>query len=97
MLTFLLSDEFKQWLASLADGRAKARVLSRIRSAELGNFGDCKPIEGGVFEMRIHHGPGYRLYYARQKDIVYLLLIGGDKATQKRDVKRALDMWNKVK
>jgi putative addiction module killer protein len=72
-------------------------VLARIRSAELGNFGDHKPLGGGLFEMRIHYGPGYRLYYARREDVVYLLLMGGSKATQARDIKRANDMLENSK
>ncbi|MGL4490910.1 MAG: type II toxin-antitoxin system RelE/ParE family toxin [Rhizobiaceae bacterium] len=97
MITFVLSDEFRQWLHGLTDDRGRARIVARIRSAEHGNFGDHKPIESGVSEMRIHHGPGYRLYYSRQGDVVYLLLIGGEKSTQKQDIKRALEMLKKVK
>ncbi|WP_337961895.1 type II toxin-antitoxin system RelE/ParE family toxin [Brucella intermedia] len=61
-------------------------------SAEKDNFGDTEPVGHGVSEMRIHYGPGYRLYYTRQAGIVYLLLIGGDKSTQKRDIKKAIEM-----
>jgi putative addiction module killer protein len=64
----------------------------RIRSAEHGNFGDCEPVGGGVSEMRIHCGPGYRVYYTRRGEVVYLLLLVGDKSSQKRDIKRAIDM-----
>ena len=61
-------------------------------SAEKGNFGDCQPVGSGVSEMRIHYGPGYRLYYTRRGEVFYLLLLGGDKSTQKRDIARALEM-----
>jgi putative addiction module killer protein len=69
--------------------KGKARIIARIRSAEHGNFGDCEPVGEGVSEMRIHTGPGYRVYYSRRGKIVYLLLSGGDKSSQKRDIKRA--------
>lgn len=96
MLTFKKSDIFEAWFAALKDTRAKARILARIVSAEKGNFGDCQPVGRGVSEMRIHYGPGYRLYYTRRGEVVYLLLIGGDKSTQKRDIARALDMVERM-
>ena len=89
MYTVLASDEFGEWLAGLKDARGKARIAARIRSAELGNFGDTGSVGEGIFEMRIHFGPGYRIYYMRRGESVYLLLIGGDKSTQKRDIARA--------
>jgi putative addiction module killer protein len=64
----------------------------RIRSAEYGNFGDCEPLGDGVSEMRIHVGPGYRVYFTRRGQVVYLLLLGGDKASQTRDIRRAREM-----
>ena len=57
-----------------------------------GNFGDCEPVGEGVSEMRIHYGPGYRVYFTRRDSVVYLLLLGGDKSTQKRDIKHAIEM-----
>ncbi len=92
MNTFVRSDEFDHWLSSLKDKIARARIIHRIRSAETGNFGDCSSVGEGVSEMRIHVGPGYRLYYTRRNDVFYLLLVGGNKSTQKRDIKRAHDM-----
>ena len=92
MLVFETTDVFKDWLFSLRDQRAKARILARIRSAEFGNLGDCSPVGDGVSEMRIHYGPGYRLYFKRTGEVVYLLLIGGDKSGQKRDIAAALKM-----
>ncbi len=70
--------------------------MVRIKQASLGNFGDVKPISDGVSEMRIHFGPGYRLYYAREGRVVYLLLSGGDKSSQKQDIKTATAMWKKI-
>jgi putative addiction module killer protein len=92
MNTFLRSDEFDVWLSALKDKAARARIVHRIRSAEHGNFGDCEPVGEGVSEMRIHTGPGYRVYYTRRRDVIYLLLLGGDKSSQKRDIKRAVQM-----
>jgi putative addiction module killer protein len=64
----------------------------RLDRAIKGNFGDCEPVGEGVSEMRIHYGPGYRVYFARRGALLYLLLIGGDKGSQKRDIKRAIEM-----
>lgn len=90
--TFHRSGEFDSWLAALKDKLGRARILHRIRSAEHGNFGDCEPVGEGVSEMRIHVGPGYRVYFTRRGDVVYLLLLGGDKSSQKRDIRRAITM-----
>jgi putative addiction module killer protein len=92
MNTFLRSEEFDAWLSALKDKVGRARIIHRIRSAEHGNFGDCEPVGEGVSEMRIHFGPGYRVYYTRRGEVIYLLLLGGDKASQKRDIKRAIEM-----
>ena len=92
MNTFERTEEFDVWLADLKDKVGRARIVLRIRSAEHGNFGDCEPVGEGVFEMRVHFGPGYRAYYTRRAKVVYLLLLGGDKSTQKRDIKRAIEM-----
>lgn len=96
MNTFLRSDEFDAWLAALKDKIGRARIINRIRAAEAGNFGDCEPVGEGVSEMRIHVGPGCRLYYTRRGEVIYLLLVGGDKSEQKRDIKRALEMARKL-
>jgi len=92
MNTFLRSEEFDTWLAALKDRKGRARILDRIRSAERGNFGDCEPVSEGVSEMRIHFGPGYRVYFTRRGEVVYLLLLGGDKSSQKRDIRRAIQL-----
>ncbi|GJD95722.1 hypothetical protein OCOJLMKI_2936 [Methylobacterium iners] len=92
MTAILLSDTFKRWLRELRDPRGKARVAARLRSASYGHFGDVQPVGDGIMEMRIHHGPGYRLYYTRRGEAVYLLLVGGDKASQNRDIPRAKAM-----
>lgn len=92
MNSFQRSDEFDAWLTALKDKLGRARIVHRIRSAEHGNFGDCEPVGEGVSEMRIHFGPGYRVYFTRRGEVVYLLLLGGDKSSQKRDIKRAIEM-----
>ncbi len=74
------------------DKVGRARIVHRIRSAEHGNFGDCEPVGEGVSEMRIHFGPGYRVYFTRCGEVIYLLLWGGDKSSQKRDIKRAIEL-----
>jgi putative addiction module killer protein len=92
MHTFLKSDEFDDWLAHLKDQIGKAIVVKRIRSAEAGNFGDCESVGEGVTEMRVHFGPGYRVYFTRRGNVIYLLLMGGDKSSQQRDILRAKAM-----
>jgi len=96
MLSFLRTPQFDQWLRGLRDPIAKARVAARIRSAQAGNFGDCEPVGDGISEMRIHAGPGYRVYYARHGEVVYLLLCGGDKSSQKRDIQQAKALLKSV-
>jgi putative addiction module killer protein len=92
MTTFTRTPEFDAWLKALKDPIGKARIASRIRSAEQGNFGDCEPVGDGVSEMRVHCGPGYRVYYSRKGEVMYLLLCGGDKSTQSRDIKQAKEL-----
>ena len=87
-------DPFAEWLASLADRRARAFTLARVGRMEAGAFGDCKPVGAGVWEARIDYGPGYRVYYARAGNRLIVLLIGGDKRRQKADIARAVDYWN---
>lgn len=89
MIDFEQSTVFSDWLGSIKDTIGKARLLARLRAAQHGNFGDCEPVGEAVYEMRVHSGPGYRMYFTRKHHVVYLLLVGGDKSTQKRDIKRA--------
>ncbi len=95
--TFYRTSEFDSWLSNLKDKVGKARIIKRIRAAEGGNFGDCKPVGESVSEMRIHVGPGYRLYYTRTGEVIYLLLLGGGKSSQSRDIKRAIEMARSLK
>ncbi|MBT4499485.1 MAG: type II toxin-antitoxin system RelE/ParE family toxin [Gemmatimonadetes bacterium] len=92
MYTIVRTAVFDQWLARLKNARGKARIIERIRSAQRGNFGDCEPVGNGVSEMRIHVGPGYRVYVTRTGAVVYALLCGGTKRSQQRDIARARAM-----
>lgn len=85
------TDCFGSWTASLADTRARAAVLVRVARLAAGNFGDCKSVGGGILELRIDHGPGYRVYFARVGIEVVLLLGGGDKRRQRQDIRLALE------
>ncbi|CAI1171888.1 Uncharacterized protein conserved in bacteria [Serratia proteamaculans] len=86
------TEEFDGWFARLRDRQAQKRIQARIDRAESGNFGDCEPVGEGVSEMRIHYGPGYRVYFAQQGMEVVILLAGGDKSTQPKDIKAALEL-----
>jgi putative addiction module killer protein len=97
MFTLIQSSVFDAWLSALTDLKAKARILARLRSAMLGNFGDCKPVGEGVSEMRIHVGAGYRVYYMRTGTTVYVLLTGGNKSSQKKDIAQAKKMAHEFK
>lgn len=96
MYTINKTNQFAAWLSDLRDIRARARIVSRIKSAEHGNFGDCEPIGEGISEMRIHISAGYRLYFVKRESRVYLLLCGGDKSTQKRDIAHAKAMQTQL-
>lgn len=87
------TDIFIQWLVSLRDTKGKIAIARRIDRAEFGNFGDCKMLGGGINEMRIPVGPGYRVYYAKEGNTVYILLCGGDKSTQQKDIELAQQLW----
>src|SRR5258705_10777266 len=87
-------DCFGEWLLKLRDVRTRARIAARIDRLSLGNFGDCKALRGGLFELRIDWGPGYRVYYALVGKACVLLLCGGDKRKQSSDIKRALEYLN---
>lgn len=89
--------KFQSWLTRLKDPQARARILARIWRASQGNFGDCEPVGDGVSEMRIDYGPGYRVYFAREAEVTYLLLCGGNKSTQTRDIVAARELWHQLK
>ncbi|MGC8697522.1 MAG: type II toxin-antitoxin system RelE/ParE family toxin [Halothiobacillus sp.] len=84
---------YRAWLAGLSDRQARARIVARVLRMKGGNFGDCKPMREGVWELRIDHGTGYRVYYARSGKKIILLLTGGDKRTQQTDISTAVRYW----
>jgi len=89
MFTVRQTQEFQNWLDALRDVRAQVRIAARLRLAEAGNLGDWKPVGDDVSEMRVDFGLGYRLYFTRRGSILIVMLAGGDKSTQARDIKRA--------
>jgi putative addiction module killer protein len=89
MFTVRQTPEFQDWLDGLKDVKAQLRIVARLRLAEAGNLGDWKTVGGEVSEMRIAFGSGYRLYFTKRQNILIVMLAGGDKSTQARDIKRA--------
>jgi putative addiction module killer protein len=83
------TETFAKWLGGLRDAKAKARILARLESARLGNLGDTRSVGGGVREMCVHVGAGYRVYFVQRGGTVLVLLCGGDKSSQQRDIGRA--------
>lgn len=96
MFSVLKTEVFDRWLSKLRDERAKARIAARIKSAELGNLGDITPVGNGVSEMRIHYGQGYRVYFIQRGRELIILLIGGDKSSQRRDIEKAKAIARKL-
>jgi putative addiction module killer protein len=92
MPTIHETEVFATWMSKLRDERAKAKIAARIDRLAQGNAGDVAPVGRGVSEMRLHFGPGYRVYFMQQHKEIVILLCGGDKSTQVRDIKRALEL-----
>ena len=92
MIEIRKTNHFAKWIDSLQDIRARARIQARIERLAMGNLGDVKPVGEGISEMRIDYGPGYRVYFIQHKQSVIILLAGGDKSTQARDIKTALHL-----
>jgi putative addiction module killer protein len=88
--------EFNFWLSSVKDGLTKRRLVRRLEKAQLGNLGDVKAIGEGVFEMREHFGPGWRMYYAKRGDILIVMLGGGDKSSQANDISKAIKLASRL-
>ncbi|MFC3706334.1 type II toxin-antitoxin system RelE/ParE family toxin [Devosia honganensis] len=91
------TDIFDAWLGGLRDHKAVAKITTRIDRLQLGNPGDAEPVGGGVSEMRIDYGPGYRVYFIRRGNVVVILLCGGDKSSQKSDIKIAKALAAEIK
>ncbi|MES2343071.1 MAG: type II toxin-antitoxin system RelE/ParE family toxin [Pseudomonadota bacterium] len=92
MIEVRQTEVFRTWLETLRDRRAAAKIAARLARLELGNFGDAESVGEGVSELRIHYGPGYRAYLVRRGEVLVILLCGGDKSSQDRDIKRAKEM-----
>ena len=91
------TEQFDEWLSSLRDSRAVAKITARIDRLQHGNPGDSEPVGSGVSEMRIHYGPGYRVYYIQHGRFVVVLLCGGTKANQQDNIKTAITLADEVK
>ena len=96
MIEVRRAERFIVWLNGLRDARAVAKIAIRIKRMADGNFGDVAPVGDGVSELRIHYGPGYRVYFVQRGEVVVILLCGGDKSTQARDIAVARDMAREI-
>ena len=94
MIVLKRTKVYDRWFNKLKDAQAQAKIVYRTEQIKNGNFGDFKYISDGIFELRIHYGPGYRIYYTKEGDTVVLLLIGGDKSTQQKDIEKAKEIKN---
>ncbi|MCL2746014.1 MAG: type II toxin-antitoxin system RelE/ParE family toxin [Coriobacteriia bacterium] len=90
------TDQFKNWMRGLKDKTARALIIKRIERLELGNAGDNKAFSGGLNEMRIHYGAGYRVYWSREGERLIILLVGGNKSTQRRDIEKAYALIKEI-
>ena len=92
------TSEFDKWLRKLKDYRARAKILFRIQKLESDeHFGDCKSVGGGIHELRINYAKGYRIYFKEKEGRIIILLVGGDKSTQARDIDKAKEIWDTIK
>lgn len=96
MIEVQTTEIFTDWLDTLRDRRARAKILARIDRIGLGNLGDVKPVGEGVSESRINYGPGYRIYFCSRGEEVIVLLCGGDKSTQSEDIAKAIELKNEL-
>jgi putative addiction module killer protein len=92
MIEIIKSDQFLAWFHGLRDARARVRIDARILRLALGNAGDVRPVGSGISEMRIDYGPGYRVYYIQHGPVIAVLLCGGDKSSQDKDIRNAIDI-----
>ena len=90
-------EPFTQWLYSIKDARTQARIDNRLERLRVGNLGDFRSLGSGLFELRLHFGPGYRIYHGRTGDEIVVLLVGGDKSSQARDIQKAQRYWSDYK
>ena len=91
-----LTEEFDNWFDNLQDSKAQKIIIKRIRTISLGTFGDVLSLDNGLFEAKIHYGPGYRLYFVNSGKRIIIMLCGGDKSSQKRDIKKARELAKEI-
>lgn len=96
MYTVKRTPEFDAWFAGIRDGSTLRRLVARLRKAQLGNLGDIKPVGGGVFEMREHFGPGWRMYCTQRGTVLIVMLGGGEKSTQAADIAKAIRLAARI-
>lgn len=96
MYTVKYTSRFDEWLSNLKDPKVKGRLIARLRKVQLGNLGDVKPVGEGVFEMREHFGPGWRIYYTQRGKEIIILLGGGQKSTQNADIAKAVKLAGSI-
>ncbi|MHB0755596.1 type II toxin-antitoxin system RelE/ParE family toxin [Polaribacter sp. M15] len=98
MIIIEKTSEFDKWIRKLKDIRAKSKILFRIQKLETDeHFGDCKPVGDGISEIRINYAKGYRIYFKEKERKIVILLIGGDKSSQQKDIEKAKKIWNSIK
>ena len=97
MFELVSTRTFDAWIENLRDRQARQRIAARLTRIQAGNFGDVKPVGEGVSELRIDYGPGYRVYFGEEAGHIVILLCGGDKDTQTRDIKDAKEYWKEYK
>ena len=91
------SEPFSEWLHGVRDAGTRRRILTRLRRVEQGNYGDYRSLHDGIYELRFAFGPGYRVYFGEDRDAVVVLLMGGDKGSQHKDIDRANAYWKEYK
>lgn len=97
MIEIRETEVYKKWFCSIKDKKTKSIIDVRIRRVSLGNFGDIEPVGKGVSELKIHYGPGFRVYLLHQGEAIIILLCGGDKSTQEEDIQKAQDLAHRIK
>jgi putative addiction module killer protein len=95
-IQIITTDKFEKWLRSIVDIRSRRKITLRIQRLKLGNFGDYKSVGKEIYELRIHFGPGYRVYFAKKQELFVILLVGGDKSSQSKDTAFSISIWDKI-
>jgi putative addiction module killer protein len=96
-IQIITTDKFEKWLRGIVDIRSRRKITLRIQRLKLGNFGDYKSVGKEIYELRIHFGPGYRVYFAKKGELFVILLVGGDKRSQSKDITQSQRLWQEIK